>query len=359
MSYIDDLVKLRFLAPMREAANSTLGNINTFQSKDIIKEFMDKIQTNPDGSGRPGGASGLDMSSPDSIAKLTGMETGTLGKLFEMSGGNMNTPESKGVQDISDRILKGMNVGSEMSSRAGTTAYQQGELKHGDAQIGIEKEKNRLEALGIPSKTALERAQAGYYNRMPKAGLGSEQKNAAEQQLQAEFQVTTMQSDNPIIVEDRGLILKAVQLPGNTLDNMRKQVAIEYPKMPQSQREGKVVKIINALGGDLQTAKQEAERTKLIKIQAEKDIKRDAAIAAKQKEWDEMDSMSKDAIVKKFKAASDNKNITDGEAESTARTTWMIRNLKELGIDTGVLENPLGLKFKPVTKRPLGGSGSW
>jgi hypothetical protein len=348
MSYIDDLVKLRYLVPMREAANSTLSNINTFQSKDIVKDFLDKIQTNPDGTSRPGGASGLDLSDPNSIQKLVGMESGTLSQLLEKSGGQMNTPEMTGIQSISDRILKGMNTGSEMSARAGTTKYQQDEIAN----------KNYL----APSERQKNIAEAGYYNRMPTDNGGAE-KNTADQQLQAELQTTTLQSDNPIIVGDRGLILKAVQLHGNTLDNMRSQVAKEYPKMPQSQRESKVKDIIEALGGDFHTAKQDVidqknkalEQVKTLKVTA---YKNDLA-----NKWESMDNINTRNTLKNIEIESAKKsgeNIDGDTADERARTKWMNQRLKESG-DPDLMptnsNNPLELNFKP--RPPKGGTVNW
>jgi hypothetical protein len=364
MGFIDDLVKLRYLAPLQESANATIGNINTFQSKDVVKDFLNQLQTNPDGSGRPGGASGLDLSSPGSIQKLLGMESGTMGKLLDISGGNMNTPEVKGIQGISDRILNAMNVGSEMTSRAGTTAYQQGELANRVDQTLIEKEKNRLVGLGVDSENALKQAQAyeakkrgEYYGRMPSDAEKAQPKNAAEQQMQADWQTTAAQSTSPIIKNDLPLILKALQAPGNILDNMRKTVDSEYPKLSQPEREGKAQTIIKTLGGEFQTAKQGLLDEK---NRAAEEIKKQSVVLQVQKNWDAM--LTHANLVKQIKDnAERNKQPipTDDEAEEIARQQYMKRSMKELGIDNSVSSNPLDLNIVPSTKRPLGKSGTW
>jgi hypothetical protein len=347
MSYLDDLVKLRYLVPMREAANSTMSNINTFQSKDIVKEFMDKIQTNPDGSGRPGGAAELDLSKPESIQKLLGMESGTLSKLFEQSGGKMDTPEAAGVMGISDRILKGMNLGSEMTAKAGTTAYQQGQTKHGEAQIEIEKEKNRLEALGMPSKMALEKAQTGYYNRMPKAGMPAEYrpKSAAEMETINDLQSAVIQSQDPLIKENQGELLDAIMtktaLP---FANVKTMVAKSFPKMPEVQQNAKAKELFGAITSAVVTKQQE-------RLKAQADIKQQTTVLALQKNWDEM--LTHQPLIESVKK-SIGRPITDDEAEQIARTQWMNRNLKELGINTGPTVDPLGLNIKPSVKKSLG-----
>jgi hypothetical protein len=107
MGALDDFVKLNYLRPLREGAESTLGNITTFRSKDVLQNFLSGLQTNEDGSARPSGATQLDMNSPDIIKNLMTKEMGTMGQLSQISGGKLNTPEIQGIQSISDRILKG------------------------------------------------------------------------------------------------------------------------------------------------------------------------------------------------------------------------------------------------------------
>ena len=342
MSYIDDLVKLRYLVPMREAANSTLSNINTFQSKDIVKDFLDKIQTNPDGTSRPGGASGLDLSQPESIAKLTGIEGKTLSNLMEMSGGQMNTPEAAGVMNLSDRILKGMNLGSEMSARAGTTAYQQGESDRANAKLPFENE--------------LMRQQALLASREP-ADRGATEKSAVDQQLQADWQTVAAQSKNPLIVGNIGTILKALHKKGNILDNMRETVNSENSQLPRSQREELSQNIIKGLASEFQTSKQALKQADIDqKTDALNQVKTLKVITYKNNlanQWESMDNTKNRDILKNIEIESAKKsgeNIDDDTADNRARTKWMDQRLKESG-DPDLMPtqsaNPLDLNFKP------------
>lgn len=371
MSYIDDLVKLNYLVPMRQAANSTLSNVNTFQSKDAIKEFLDKIQTNSDGTSRPGGASQLDLTKPESIQQLLGNESGTMSKLLDISGGQMNTPEMAGIQSISDRLLKGANLASEMTSRIGTTEYQKREAGIGEGNLEVAKRKTAIEEADAPGKRTETDAratelysQARLNNRLPKPS-GASEKNTAEQQLQAEYKVSVMQSDDPILKNDKGMILKAVQLPGNTLDNMRSVVAQEYPKMPKSQQEDKVKSIINALGTGFQTAKQDALDQKNKALEQAKTLKVITYKNGLANQWESMDNAyarSKLKEVEMESAKKSGENIDDSTADERARARWMNQRLKESG-DPDLMpvktSNPLELNIKPVTKRALGTQGKW
>jgi hypothetical protein len=361
MSYLDDLVKLNYLVPMRQAANSTLSNVNTFQSKDAVKDFLDQIQTNPDGTARPGGVSQLDLSKPENIQRL---QSGTLSKLLSISGGQMDTPEMKGVQSISDRLLNSANISSEMAARTGTTDYQKGEIASKVDQNKVEVEKNRLTALGVDSETALRKAQQFeaeqrglLYKRTPGEKTPTEPKNIADQQMQADWQTTAAQSKDPIISNDLPVILKALQQPGNILDNMRTTINSEYPKLPQAEREDKTQKIIKTLGGEFQT---KAAGLLDEKNRAAADIKKENTILAIQKNWDSMLTHAGDIKRIKDMAEKNKQPIpTDDEAEEIARQQYMKRNKQELGIDTGVSSNPLELNIKPVTKRALGTQGKW
>jgi hypothetical protein len=117
MSYIDDLVKLNYLKPMREGAESALGNITTYKSKDVLQNFLTGVQTNEDGTAKTGSAQQLDLNNPDFIRNLMSREMGAMGKLTEISGGKTNTPEMQNIQSISDRIMKGYEGSSQAKYR--------------------------------------------------------------------------------------------------------------------------------------------------------------------------------------------------------------------------------------------------
>jgi hypothetical protein len=318
MSYIDDLVKLRYLAPMRGAANSTMSNINTFRSRDVIKEFMDKIQTNPDGTTRPGGASGLDMSNPESIQKLVGMESGTLSKLFGISGGKMDTPEAKGIQDISDRILKGMNIGSDMTYKAGQTEI-------GKRNAGVNEREATIKEYLSPAQKRLMIAQAGEADRSPVGGSGR-QKTAAEMEIINGMQEAILQSKEPIIKENQGDILDAIR-ENTTLpfSQIQKMVKKSYPKMPESQQQIKAKGIFDSIANDFQTKQQ--ERLKQAKIQKNVNV-----VAAIDKQLDdnpfEVDQLA-ESIKKEYDQAG--AMITDAGAKAKAREQIIHQKLVLLG----------------------------
>jgi hypothetical protein len=343
MSYLDDLVKLRYLAPLREAFDTAVGNVNTSKSQDVIKEFIDKLQTNEDGTGRSGGASALDLSKPESIQKLLSMQNGTLSKLIGISGGNMDTPEIKGVQDISDRILKGMGLGSEMASKAGTTAYQQGEIR-------VREKANELTAKGMPSEIAEREARAyelktqGDLNkRLPKAGM-ERQRTATEMEIINGMQEAVLDNKDPIVVEHKGEILDAI----------RENTTLPYASLLKwsGGNKTKATQVFNAISDKFKTIQDKKSELAI-------DIQRRSTIAALQKNWDEMDLSSKNTIVTQAKKSSGRKDISDEEAEKMARSQWMIRNMKELGIDPGILIDPLGLKPFIKPRQSKGASGTW
>lgn len=345
MSYLDDLVKLRYLVPMREAANSAIGNINTVRSQDAMKEFLDNMQTNPDGTGRPGGAVGLDLSNPASIQKILGMEGGTLSKLLEISGGKTGTPEMANVQSISDRILQGMNIGSEMTARAGTTKYQEGELTNKNRETAV---KEKL----APSEIAEHNAMAGYYNRMP-SDTKERQKTTAEIELINGMEEAIIHSENPLIQNYRGNLLDVIRenttVPFSQIQGM---VLEQNPKMPADKRQELAKNLMEGISKEFQTVNEQ-------KIAAQKEIKRSAAIQKLQQDWDNMGMMQKDAITAQAKATS-SVPLSDSEAEDQARKTWMMRNLNELGIDNGAIADPNGIMpFVGKTKRRIGTAGTF
>ncbi len=237
---------------MREAAGSALQNINTFQSKDVVKEYLDKLQTNEDGTTRPAGAVGLDLSSPASIQKIMNMEQGTMAKLLELSGGQMGTPEMQGIQNISDRILRGMNLGSEMAARAGTTEYQKG-------QVEIGREKNRLEALGIPSEIALRLSQVRLNDRLPKdtADLYGSMSKSQLDELENVISAFTA-SKNVDVSKNIGPIVDAIRNnPLSSFEGVLGVIRKENPKLTAAQAREKTKNIFAEIMPSYQSKQKE------------------------------------------------------------------------------------------------------
>jgi hypothetical protein len=321
MSYIDDLVKLRYLAPMREAANSAIANVGTFKSKDIIKEFMDNLQTNPDGTSRPGGASGLDLSKPESIQKLVGMENGTLAKLIEQAGGKMNTAEVAGVQSISDRILRGMTVGSDMTYKAGQTDI-------GEKNAAVNAREATVKEGALASENRLRNAQAGYYNRMPKETASMYASMSKKQLDEIENLVSvTMKSEDPDIMSvGKGALVDAIrQNPLSPFQGFKDTIKSRFPKLSASQIDEKANKLFNTLAPDYKTRQQE-------ELQQRKTEKNVNVVNAIQKQIDE-DPFTLEKLAGDIKKQYDDSGatITDASARDKARTQIIHQKLTELG----------------------------
>jgi hypothetical protein len=348
MSYLDDLVKLRYLAPMREAASSAVGNVNTFRSKETIKDFLDKIQTNDDGTGRPGGVSALDLSDPKTIQKLVGMESGTMSKLMDISGGKMDTPEIKGIQDISDRILKGMNLGSDMTYKTGQT------------EIGMRG--RAVEEKRMPFQNELDRQQALLASRMPVtkdyASLYASMNKGQTDELENIVSAFST-SENPEIKSNIGPYLDAIKKnPITPFEGIMGVVKTENPKLNSAQVREKTKKLFTEV---MPTYRTKAKEKIDFEIGQAKIKKVNESMAEKQKQLAEDPSILSNDIAQIKKENDDQDiNMSDSAINRIARNRWLSRQYKELSLVdpdyqelSGKLNNPNELYFPgDVSKRP-------